>query len=84
MNELDERMRQFTVVVKYAMQTDQIIPRRFVPSSDKPSLRAIATKHFALNKRQYDACYHRARNFLRSIRNSATSDDMLATMKEAA
>jgi hypothetical protein len=77
-------MRQFTVIVKFAVQTGQTEAHRVVPSLRKVNLRAIAIKHFALDNGQYFACYARARTFLRSIRNSATSDDMIAALKQAA
>lgn len=73
---LEERMRQFTVVVKYAMQTGQMSKRSFLHS--RRSLMRIAIDDFQLSSKEYMTCYMRAKTFVHRIKNSPTSDDVLA------
>lgn len=76
MDSLDERMRQFTVVVKFAMETGQL-RRGGVRRVGEPNLLKIASNDFQLTPNEYSCCYSRAQQLLKRFRNSLTSDDMI-------
>lgn len=85
MESLEERMRQFTVVVKVALQSGKL-RRGGVRRVGEINLLRISIEHFCLTENEYHRCYAAARQLLDLVdrRRGPTSDDLIKQFQQAA